>query len=177
MAQQPLPKSVHEHSSAAPLTRAVLVAADVNRWGEATKPSAVNVWTKISHQDTAGAWSVFESVVPSGLAVPLHFHHYQEEWFWVLDGKFLFEVGGERYHLTSGMSLLAPRKIPHRWKNVAGTVGRLLFLAQPAGRLEEFFEQVALLIPEQLREMTRINTLFAECGMEVVGPPFDDSST
>lgn len=81
-----------------PLTRAIVVSADVSRWGEAMSTSAERVWTKVSQKDTSGAWSMFESLVPSGFGVPLHKHHDQEEWFWVLRGQFLFEVGGELHH-------------------------------------------------------------------------------
>jgi quercetin dioxygenase-like cupin family protein len=78
-----------------PLTRAVVVGVEESRWGEPVHTSADQVWTKVSRKDTADAWSMFESRVPRGLAVPLHRHLSQEEWFWVLEGVFLFEVGGE----------------------------------------------------------------------------------
>lgn len=153
------------------LTGAVFVAPEVSRWGEAMRPSD-SVWTKVSGKDTAGAWSAFESLVPAGFRVPMHLHHSQDEWFWVLTGEFLFEVGGERYELKPGSCLLAPRKIPHRWKNLTDTDGgRFLILAQPAGRLEEFFNAFAMLTPEQMQDFAQINALFARCDMEVVGPP------
>ncbi len=154
-----------------PLTRAVVVRAEESRWGEPARTSADHIWTKVSRKDTADAWSMFESRVPRGLAVPLHRHHSQEEWFWVLEGVFLFEVGGERYQLTAGMSLLAPRQVPHRWTATHQSDGRLLILVQPADRLEDFFERLAQLSPEQQDDMAVMNGLFADCGMELLGPP------
>jgi len=158
-----------------PLTRAMVVEADYSRWGEPTKTSANHVWTKVSGRDTSDAWSMFESRVPSGLAVPLHRHHSQEEWFWAIEGTFVFEVGGEIYRLTTGMSLLAPRQIPHRWKKTGESDGRLLILVQPAAGMEDFFEQFAQLSPEQHRDIGLLNRLLADCDMELLGPPFDDS--
>ncbi len=96
-----------------PLTRAVVVGAEESRRGEPVHTSADHIWIKVSRKDTADAWSMFESRVPRGLAVPLHRHHSQEEWFWVLEGVFLFEVGGERHQLTSptgGCSSLCNRQ-------------------------------------------------------------------
>jgi quercetin dioxygenase-like cupin family protein len=175
MEQQPsrTPGAAHPSTNDGPLTRAVFASADVNRWGEAMRPSAEKVWTKVSGKDTAGAWSAFESLAPAGFGVPLHLHPSQEEWFWVLSGELLFEVGGERYHLTPGSSLLAPRKIPHRWKNTTESVARFLIVAQPTGGLEEFFDEFALLTAEQLQDFGLINALFARCEMEVVGPPLE----
>jgi quercetin dioxygenase-like cupin family protein len=158
-----------------PLTGAVVVGAEESRWGEPAHTSADQIWTKVSRKDTADAWSMFEARVPRGLAVPLHRHNNQEEWFWVLDGVFSFEVGGERYKLTAGMSLLAPRQVPHRWTKTLGSDGRLLILAQPAGRLEDFFERLARLSPEQQQDLAEMNNLFANCGMELVGPPMESS--
>ena len=123
--------TVNDH----PLTRAVVVGAEESRWGEPVRTSADHIWTKVSRKDTADAWSLFESRVPRGLAVPLHRHHNQEEWFWVLQGVFLFEVGEERHQLSPGMSLLAPRQVPHRWTKTNESDGRLLILVQPADRL------------------------------------------
>ena len=158
-----------------PLTRAVVVGAEESRWGEPVHTSGDHIWIKVSRKDTADAWSMFESRVPRGLAVPLHLHHSQEEWFWVLEGVFLFEVGGERHQLTAGMSLLAPRQVPHRWTKTHESDGRLLILVQPADRLEDFFERFARLSPEQQHDMAVMNSLFADCGMELLGPPLEIS--
>ena len=159
----------------APLTRAILVAADVSRWGEPMTTSAEHVWTKVSQKDTAGEWSMFESLVPAGFGVPLHRHHSQEEWFWILEGRFVFDVGGEIHRLDPGMSLLAPRHIPHRWKKTGESRGRMLVMVQPSGGMENFFDRFARLSPDQLRDVAFINGLFVECDMEVVGQPLDDA--
>lgn len=159
-----------------PPMRAIFVPADVSRWGEAMRSSGQHLWTKMSGKDTAGAWSTWESLVPAGFGVPLHVHFKQDEWFWVLSGEVLFEVGGERFRLTPGTSLFCPRRVPHRWKNVVDSVSRLLILAQPTGRLEEFFDRFAKLTPDQMRDAGRLSALFAECEMEIVGPPLEGSA-
>ena len=151
--------------------RAIVVPADVSRWGEAMTTSAEHVWTKVSQKDTAGAWSMFESLVPAGFGVPLHKHHGQEEWFWILSGTFVFEVGCEINQLEAGMSLLAPRQVQHRWMKTVESNGRMLILTQPTDGMETFFERFAVLSPDQLRDIPFLSGLFAECGMEVLGPP------
>jgi quercetin dioxygenase-like cupin family protein len=158
-----------------PMTRALVVSADVSRWGEPMRTSAEQVWTKVSQKDTNGAWSMFESLVPAGFGVPLHKHHSQEEWFWILTGQFLFEVGGELYNLGPGMSILAPRQIPHRWMKNTESDGRMLILVQPSAGMEIFFERLAALSKEQVQDAAVINRIFSDCDMEVLGAPLDES--
>jgi len=43
MTKQPIPNK--------PPTRAIVVSADVSRWGEAMSTSAEHVWTKVSQKD------------------------------------------------------------------------------------------------------------------------------
>jgi quercetin dioxygenase-like cupin family protein len=156
------------------LGRALVVSADKSRWGEPVKPHPFTPFTKVSAKDTAGAWSMFDGVAPPGCGVPLHIHPNQDEWFWVLQGKFMFEVGDERFELTPGMSLLAPRRVPHRWKNSHASDGRMLVMVQPAGGLEEFFDRINRLPADQQQDHELINRMFSEHDMEVLGPPLSD---
>ncbi len=68
---------------------------------------------KVSTEDTDGALFVFEHADMGKGGPPRHFHHEQDEWFYVIEGDFAFEVGDERFTLGPGDSLLAPRMVPH----------------------------------------------------------------
>src|SRR3712207_8886216 len=43
-----------------------------------------------------------------------HLHHEQDEWWYVVEGEYVIEVGEERYELGPGDSLLAPRKVDRK---------------------------------------------------------------
>lgn len=62
-----------------------------------------------------------------------HLHYDQEEWFYVLEGSFKFEVGAERFHLQPGDSLLVPRRVPHVWAFEGSARDRILVAFFPAG--------------------------------------------
>lgn len=96
-----------------------------------------------------------------------HLHHEQDEWFYVLEGEFVIEVGDARHTLRPGDSLLAPRKVPHVWASVGGGTGRILVTFFPAGNMEAFFREVtkANAMPPQDPELWRAH------GMELMGPP------
>jgi mannose-6-phosphate isomerase-like protein (cupin superfamily) len=138
---------------------------DLKIWG------AIPLQIKVSSEDTDGALFVFEHAGMGKGGPPRHFHHEQDEWFYVIKGDFAFEVGDERFALGPGDSLLAPRIVPHGWAHVGEEPGTLLLAVQPAGSLEAFFRQgcemTGLPTPEEADRM------FADHGMKVVGPPLD----
>lgn len=124
---------------------------------------------KVSGTDTNGGMALFEqSSISQGKGTPLHIHHNQDEVFYVLDGKYYFQVGRDKYNLTSGDSIFLPRKVPHAWTQISKK-GKMNVLFQPAGKMEEFFVTVAALDHEPTHaEMIKI---FADNEMEIVGPP------
>jgi mannose-6-phosphate isomerase-like protein (cupin superfamily) len=147
-----------------------VVKSDVDRWGQQIVPS-VSAWVKISSKDTGGAWSMFEGVVAPQFGPPLHLHFCQEEWFHIVRGEFIFEAGGEQHRMTPGMSIFVPRLVRHRFQNIGSSTGKVLILAQPAGTLEEFFDRFSKLSERELAEGNKVIELFADHGMQVVGPP------
>jgi quercetin 2,3-dioxygenase len=124
---------------------------------------------KVSGKDTDGSLFVFEHVNMSKGGPLRHLHYEQDEWFYAMDGEFLFEVGDEKFVLQPGDSLFAPRMVPHVWAYAGNKPGTLLLAVQPAGSLEEFFmkscEMTKPPTPQEAEEA------FAAHGMKVVGPP------
>jgi mannose-6-phosphate isomerase-like protein (cupin superfamily) len=96
-----------------------------------------------------------------------HLHYAQDEWFYVLEGDFEFEIGSEKFTLYPGDSILAPRKVPHVWAYKGGPCGRILVEFSPVGKMEAFFREVtkADAMPPQ------DPALWQAFGMELLGPP------
>ena len=96
-----------------------------------------------------------------------HLHYEQDEWFYVVEGDFLLEVGPEKFKLKPGDSLLAPRKVSHVWAFAGGIQGKMLIVFSPAGKMESFFREVTNenAMPPQDQELWRSH------GMELLGPP------
>jgi mannose-6-phosphate isomerase-like protein (cupin superfamily) len=124
---------------------------------------------KVSTLDTDGGLSVAEITSLDKGGPARHLHHEQDEWFYVLEGEYVIEVGDERYEPGPGDSLLAPRKVAHAWAHVGEGTGRLIAALQPAGEIEAFFEDLAKLggTPER-EELSRV---FSSHGLQLVGPP------
>lgn len=100
-----------------------------------------------------------------------HLHYDQDEWFYVVHGTFIIEVGEVRYSLEKGDSFLAPRKIPHVWAFTGKEdIGKMLIMFNPAGKMESFFRTVS----KQFHSMPPADPiLWKEHGMELVGPPIN----
>lgn len=93
---------------------------------------------KVGTEETGGNLFVIEhrNLKPGG--PPLHLHFHQEEWFYVMEGRVTFIVGGQKLTLGPGESILAPRRIPHTFSSVVPSSHLLIGFA-PAGMMEQYF--------------------------------------
>ena len=123
---------------------------------------------KIASKDTDGALSVFEYIGNEKGGPPLHIHPYQDEIFFIVSGDYLFQVGSERYQLQTGDTIFLPRNVPHTFAQVSAT-GKMFFLFQPSGKMEDFFRTIGNLTTPPKPEIAA--KIFEEDDMKIVGPP------
>lgn len=144
----------------------LLVAAGKDRYGEHRGLGISSIHFKLTSQDSAGLLIIENNFREKG-GPARHLHYNQDEWFYIVKGEFLFEVGPEKLRLKPGDSLLAPRKVPHVWAYTGGTGGSILIAFFPAGKMESFFREVtkANAMPPQDPELWRAHE------MELLGPP------
>jgi len=148
------------------------VDAHADRHGEELQILGGRFDCKVSGKDTGGDLCIYDTIRKSKGGPALHLHHFQDEWFYVIRGEFLVQVGEVTLRLLPGDSAFAPRKIPHAFAKISDEEGQMLVLFQPAGSMEDFFHQVAKLgkdIPKDQEVVMK--QLWADHGMEVVGPP------
>jgi quercetin dioxygenase-like cupin family protein len=101
------------------------------------------VHVKLDGDQTGGAFSVQEAVLPRGAAPPLHSHP-QSETFYVLDGEVTFWlvapddasdaswVDTPAGRCSAGATVLAPAGVAHTFR-VESDTARMLYLSTPAG--------------------------------------------
>ena len=123
---------------------------------------------KISGNDTENDLAVFEQtgLSPNG-GPPLHIHPYQDEWFYVIDGEYLFQVGEDKYQMKSGDTIFLPRKVQHAFIQLT-EIGKMIVSYFPAGKMEEFFAVTDKWTSPPSKE--EISKVFADHDMQVVGP-------
>jgi quercetin dioxygenase-like cupin family protein len=145
---------------------ALLVAAGQDRYGEYRGLGISAIQFKVTSKDSSGIL-IIENTFQTKGGPARHLHYNQDEWFYIVRGEFLFEVGPDKFRLKPGDALLAPRKIPHVWACVSDAGGSILISFMPAGKMESFFREVtkANAMPPQDPELWRIHE------MELLGPP------
>ncbi|MGI4885566.1 MAG: cupin domain-containing protein [Janthinobacterium lividum] len=100
-------------------------------------------YTKVSTADSDGDVYVFESTREKKGGPALHYHFEQDEWWYVLQGEFLFKVGDETFTAKAGDSVFGPRMVPHAFAKTSEGEARLLMFYQPAGKMEAYFQALS----------------------------------
>lgn len=147
-----------------------VVRAGKGRYGETHRLNGRDpIDLKLSSNDTGGALAVWESLIPGKGGPSLHVHHDVDEWFFVIDGEFVFRLGDALHDVHPGDSVFVPRGQAHTWSHRGTGTGRVLFLVNPAGLLESFFRENAT----RTRRLTleEAQQFFEAHGMSLLGPP------
>jgi mannose-6-phosphate isomerase-like protein (cupin superfamily) len=128
-------------SSAAPVQK---VGSGQDMFGESRSRGFSTILFKVAPRETGGGLFLIEhtNLVKGG--PPLHLHPHPEEWFCVVEGEVLFQIGDRRERLQAGESILGPRNIPHCFSSAGEKPGRMLIAFTPAGKMEEFFRATAV---------------------------------
>ena len=142
------------------------------RFGKSYKMKGVtlnNLDIKISGKDTDGELAVFEQTgfTPNG-GPPLHIHLYQDEWFFVTEGEYLFQVGEDRYNMKAGDTIFLPRNVPHAFIQLTEKAKTIVSYL-PAGKMEDFFKTTDSWTTTPSTE--EVIKVFEDHGMKIVGKP------
>ena len=133
--------------------------------------SSGRIAVKVSGRDNGGAFAVLEVPTAMGSGPPLHVNHIENEWFYALEGEYDIQVGDQIFHLKPGGSAFGPRMVPHTWHDVGAVPGKMLVVAQPAGHIEAFTEDLEKLVAAGPPDPAAFKALFEKHDMEIVGPP------
>jgi len=124
---------------------------------------------KVRGPETGGALLALETVAAAGEGPPLHTHAGEDEFLYVLDGRFQFRLDAELREGPAGTCMYVRPGVPHTWRNVSDGPGRMMVVFTPAG-METFFERFA----EHAGAITAREAFHKhgrEAGMTIVGPP------
>jgi quercetin dioxygenase-like cupin family protein len=129
---------------------------------------------KVLTSETGGNLFVMEHSNHKKGGPPRHLHYNEEEYFYVLQGSYVVEVGTERFELGAGDSLLAPRKVAHAWAFVGDDNGRILISFAPANKMEAYFRLINRIRAAHTYADPNNKVqadLMRQYGMEMIGPP------
>ena len=87
---------------------------------------------------------------PALLGAPMHTHHNEDEYSFVMEGTLSAQLGDEVVHVAPGSLLKKPRGIPHAFWNEGTTPLRFVEMISPGG-FERFFIDIAKLDPNSFK--------------------------
>jgi len=117
---------------------------------------------RLSSCDTNGAYAVVESLAAP--VVPMHLHQKEEEHFVVLEGTYRVAVEDKIFDVAPGTSVAVTKGVPHAWRNLSSSPGRLLAIFTPGG-FERLVQEVISAPAGNVEELA------ARYGYLIVGPP------
>ena len=115
---------------------------------------------------TGGVWGIWRYSAEPKFGPPLHIHRNEDEFFYVLDGEFAFQLGDCVRLAPAGSFVYIPKNTEHTYRNVMESPGRILGGVTPGG-FEQFFERIPGADPEAVEAFAK------QHAMDSVGPPID----
>ncbi|MBK5271410.1 MAG: cupin domain-containing protein [Bacteroidia bacterium] len=112
------------------------------------KPTVENSVHYIAHtfsflvtgRDTGNAFALIHCYFRKGFTPPAHFHKYEDESFYILDGVIDFQAGDKKFIAGVGEFVVLPKDVPHSFNLVTETAKALLLIT-PAG-FETMFKEL-----------------------------------
>lgn len=127
--------------------------------------------------ETDNQFWALEGLADKHMAVPLHVHTREDEFWFVLDGEIHFTVGSETQVGTSGSFVHIPRLVPHTFQ-IRSETARWFGVGTPAGLDQWFFETGepagALTLPPPPSappDVEWIVSTLKSYGTDTLGPP------
>lgn len=133
--------ALRQKFSAGPRPRGAAVTLDADA-GTRHIYGAFGVHWKIDGADTAGRFSVVHHpIAPRSLVAPLHRHHREDEYSFVITGRMGALLGDEVVTAGPGTWVFKPRGQWHTFWNAGDTPCEIIEIISPAG-FEDFFREL-----------------------------------
>ena len=131
---------------------------------------------KATAASTGGSFGLWEALAAPGDSPPLHIHHYDDESFFMLEGRMTVRCGTHTYEAGPGAFVFLPRGVPHTFRIDGTSPARFLGWLTPGGG-EQFFADAGRpaagpgLPPETPPDIESLKRAGARHGLEIIGPP------
>jgi quercetin dioxygenase-like cupin family protein len=113
-----------------------------------------------------GRFSVVEHPIdPRGLAAPVHRHSREDEFSFVLEGRWGFQLAADVVYAEPGDLVYKPRDVWHTFWNATDRPARLLEIISPAG-FEQLFVELTDLLKTDPDNVEALEALGSKYGID-----------
>ena len=121
-------------------------------------------------ETTDGALTSIETINEPGFGPPLH-RHRETEVFYVLEGRYLFEVDGKQFTADMGDVVTAPGGCAHTFVNITSAPARQLIQIIPGLDAVAFFRGLGDVMRDGKLDQDALNAFGKAWQVEFLGPP------
>jgi len=127
---------------------------------------------KATGAETAGAFSLWEDVVPPGTGAPPHTHSREDEAFYVLSGEIQVEFEGASapHRVGPGGFFFGARHRRHGYRNVGDQPARVLILCTPSCGLDQMFVELDAATAAGMPGLEKLAAITAKYGVIIERP-------
>src|ERR1700679_355031 len=125
---------------------------------------------RLPPETSGGALTIIETTNAPGFGPPLH-RHGETEVFRVLEGRYLFEVDGQRFEAGAGDVISVPGGTAHTFVNITDKPARQLVMILPAMDAQRFFLGLGEILGTGKPDQAALNAFGKVWGVEFLGPP------
>lgn len=127
---------------------------------------------KATGAETAGAFSLWEAVVPPGAGAPPHTHAREDESFYVLSGELLIDLEDEPAprRVAPGGFFFGARGRRHAFRNVGDEPARVLILSTPSSGLDQMFAELEAATAAGMPEFGKLVAIGGKYGVTIEPP-------
>ncbi len=118
--------------------------------------------------------TVIETINAPGFGPP-HHRHNEVEVFRVLEGRYLYEVDGKRFHADVGDLVSVPGGAQHAFVNVTSRPARQLIMILPGLDAGRFFTELGGAMKDGIPSQQALNAFGQRWNVEFLGPPLKPS--
>ena len=125
---------------------------------------------RVPPEITSGALTAIETINAPGFGPPLH-RHRETEIFYVLEGRYLFEVDGKRFNADVGDVVTAPGGCVHSFVNVSDKPARQFIQIIPGLDAAAFFLGLGDVMHDGAPDREALEAFGRKWQVEFLGPP------
>ena len=136
----------------------------------------LNLRVRVPPETNGGTITSVETENAPGFGPPLH-RHRETEIFYVLEGRYLFEVDGMRFTAETGDVVTAPGGSAHTFVNITSAPARQFIQILPGLDAIAFFLQLGEVMANGKPDLGKLNQFGMRWHMEFLGPPLAVGAT
>jgi quercetin dioxygenase-like cupin family protein len=125
---------------------------------------------RVPPDTTGGVLTAIETINAPGFGPPLH-RHRETEIFYVLEGRYLFEVDGRRFHAEAGDVVTAPGGSAHAFVNTTDKPARQFIQILPGLDAAAFCLGLGTVMRNGKPDQDALNAFGHQWQVEFLGPP------